>query len=412
MRIRTITYFLNPGWQLNSEAVQKAGLFLQTAREAFTQAGYEVQSIRLATIPFLDLIRANHPKDAVELATTLEQAAHENGIEYLSLGPVFPHQFEGYAMIPSLLEATSSVFFTGSLGTLEGEVSIPAVQACAEVITQAARISPDGFANLRFAALANVPPGSPFFPAAYHSEGPPAFAIGTESADLAVEAFTEVKCLADGRERLVRSFEKHGQALTALANELAQPSDVAFNGIDFTLAPFPEEARSIGSVFERLGVPQVGMSGSLAAAAILADTLDLADFPRAGFNGLFLPVLEDSVLARRAGAGVLSLTDLLLYSCVCGTGLDTLPLPGDATSEQISAVLLDLAALAYRLDKSLTARLMPVPGKAAGDLVRFDFPYFASSQVMELKAAPLTGLLSNRAAFGLRPKRRPLEWPH
>jgi len=154
------------------------------------------------------------------------------------------------------------------------------------------------------------------------------------------------------------------------------------------------------------------MSGSLAAAAILADTLDLADFPRAGFNGLFLPVLEDSVLARRAGAGVLSLTDLLLYSCVCGTGLDTLPLPGDATSEQISAVLLDLAALAYRLDKSLTARLMPVPGKAAGDLVRFDFPYFASSQVMELKAAPLTGLLSNRAAFGLRPKRRPLEWPH
>jgi len=407
MRIRTITYFLNPGWPLNTEAIQKAGLFLQTAHRTFTEAGYEVQSVRLATTPFLDLIRGNHLKDAVELAHTLEQSCQENGIEYLSLGPVFPHQFEGYAMIPSLLEATSSVFVSGSLGTLEGEVSIPAVNACAEVITKASRISADGFANLRFAALANVPPGTPFFPAAYHSDGPPAFAIGTESADLAVEAFSEVECLADGRERLVLAFEKHGQAIAALSQELSQSSDAAFNGIDFTMAPFPEERRSIGSAFERLGVPQVGMSGSLAAAAILADTLDLADFPRAGFNGLFLPVLEDSVLAKRAGDGVLSLTDLLLYSCVCGTGLDTLPLPGDTTPDQISAVLLDLTALAYRLDKPLTARLMPVPGRAAGDPVRFDFPYFASSQVMGIKAACLTGLLSNRAAFGLRPKRRP-----
>jgi uncharacterized protein (UPF0210 family) len=353
------------------------------------------------------LIRGNHLKDAVELAHTLEQSCQENGIEYISLGPVFPHQFEGYSMIPSLLEATSSVFVSGSLGTLEGEVSIPAVNACAEVITKSSRISGDGFANLRFAAVANVLPGTPFFPAAYHSDGPPAFAIGTESADLAVEAFSEVDCLADGRERLVLAFEKHGQAIAALAQGLSQTSDAAFNGIDFTMAPFPDEKRSIGSAFERLGVPQIGMSGSLAAAAILADTLDLADFPRAGFNGLFLPVLEDSVLARRAGDGVLSLTDLLLFSCVCGTGLDTLPLPGDTTPEQISAVLLDLTALAYRLDKPLTARLMPVPGKTAGDAVDFDFPYFARSQVMGMKAARLSGLLSNRAAFGLRPKRRP-----
>jgi uncharacterized protein (UPF0210 family) len=406
MRIRTVTYFLNPGWPVNMEAVQNAGQFLQTAKESLTRAGYEVQSVRLATSPFLDLLRGNHLDDALELATSLEQAAQQHGIQYLSLGPVFPHQFEGYAMIPSLLEATNRVFFSASLGTLEGEVSIPAVHACAEVITRASRISADGFANLRFAALANVPAGAPFFPAAYHSDGPPAFAIGTESADLAVDAFSGVKCLADGRERLVRSFEKHGQTLSSLAGELARQSDVAFNGIDFTMAPYPEESRSIGTAFERLGVPQVGMSGSLAAAAILADTLDLADFPRAGFNGLFLPVLEDSVLARRAAEGILSLTDLLLYSCMCGTGLDTLPLPGDASPDQISAVLLDLTALAYRLDKSLTARLMPIPGKSAGDPVQFDFPYFASSRVMELKAARLTGLLANRAAFGLRPKRR------
>ena len=83
-----------------------------------------------------------------------------------------------------------------------------------------------------------------------------------------------------------------------------------------------------------------------------------------------------------------------MYSAVCGTGLDTVPLPGDASQGQLAAVLLDVAALSLRLDKPLTARLMPVPGKAAGDPTHFDFGFFADSGVMSLEAASLTGLLS------------------
>jgi uncharacterized protein (UPF0210 family) len=133
--------------------------------------------------------------------------------------------------------------------------------------------------------------------------------------------------------------------------------------------------------------------------------MDRAQFARAGFSGLMLPVLEDAVLAQRAAQGLLSVTDLLLYSAVCGTGLDTVPLPGDASAEQLAAVLLDVAALACRLEKSLTARLMPIPGKQAGDLTDFDFAFFANSRVMALKAAALDGLLVGDEAFSLR--RRP-----
>ena len=86
------------------------------------------------------------------------------------------------------------------------------------------------------------------------------------------------------------------------------------------------------------------------------------------FSGLMLPVLEDSVLAERAAEGTLTIKDLLLYSAVCGTGLDTVPLAGDINANQISSILMDLAALSLRLDKPLTARLMPIPGKKAGDL--------------------------------------------
>jgi hypothetical protein len=85
--------------------------------------------------------------------------------------------------------------------------------------------------------------------------------------------------------------------------------------------------------------------------------------------------------------------DLLLYSAVCGTGLDTVPLPGDISVSQLQAILLDLAALAQRLEKPLTARLMPIPGKAAGEETGFDFAYFANSRVLGVRAEPLGGLL-------------------
>jgi uncharacterized protein (UPF0210 family) len=100
-------------------------------------------------------------------------------------------------------------------------------------------------------------------------------------------------------------------------------------------------------------------------------------------------VLEDSILAKRAAEGTLTIKDVLLYSAVCGTGLDTIPLPGDTTSEQLIPLLLDLCALALRLDKPLTARLMPVPGKEAGDDTNFNFAFFAPSKVMAIESAKL-----------------------
>ena len=106
-----------------------------------------------------------------------------------------------------------------------------------------------------------------------------------------------------------------------------------------------------------------------------------------------LPVLEDTGLAGRATEGTLTIRDLLLYSCLCGTGLDTIPLTGETTVEQIAALLLDLAAISVRLSKPLTARLMPIPGKKAGEEIRFDFEYFAASRVMVLPAKELKKVL-------------------
>jgi hypothetical protein len=199
-------------------------------------------------------------------------------------------------------------------------------------------------------------------------------------------------------------MESHASILTQVAHELSEIHAVAFGGIDLTPAPFPEKEHSLGTALERLGLPAVGLHGGVAAAAFLADAIDRAQLPRAGFNGLMLPVLEDATLAERAAEGTLTIRDLLLYSTVCGTGLDTVPLPGDTSVAQLAAILLDLAALSQRLGKPLTARLMPIPGKRAGDPTEFEFGYFANSRVMALDAAPLSGLLAGDETFYLQPR--------
>jgi hypothetical protein len=154
---------------------------------------------------------------------------------------------------------------------------------------------------------------------------------------------------------------------------------------------------------QAFGVPQIGLAGSAATASFIAQCLDQAQFQKTGFCGLFFPVLEDSVLAKNAAEGSLTIKDLLLYATICGTGLDTVPLPGDISIDALYALLLDVGALSLRHDKPLTSRLMPIPNKNAGDDIHFDFPYFADSKVLSLDAQALSGALANARSIDIGP---------
>lgn len=410
MRIRSITCFFNPRARATYQSLDQLGGLLKTARDVFTKAGLAVQTARISTVPFPSLYMTEEVESAVRLAQTMEKDAAERGFDYLSLGPALPQYPESFRLVVPILRETQNVFLSG-LMTLPVRdeathtlVSPQAVRACAEIIHQAAAVTPDGFTNLRFSGLANVGPYGPFFPGSYNQGDRPGFSLAIECADLAYSAARKASSLNDFRENLIETLESQATALSSRANHLAQQYDVDFRGIDFSLAPYPEEWCSLGSALEALGLPALGLSGSLTAAAYLTDTLDRGSWLRAGFNGLMMPVLEDSTLAARAAQGALRVHDLLMYCAVCGVGLDTVPLPGDVTPEQIQALLLDVSALALRLNKPLVARLMPLPGKKAGDATNFDFSYFAPGGVMELPAAPLSGLLAGNEPFSIRPR--------
>lgn len=406
MKIRSITYFCNPKYPLDESILQQAGTFLSKARSAYEAAGFEVQTVRLATLPFPELLGEENIHRLPEITKEIDEIAQQHNIGYVSLGPALPHLPQSYEVIPDAIFVSRNAFFGGWMADAARGLDLSAIRACAEVIVRCASLEPNGFANLQFAALANVEAGAPFFPAAYHDSNEPMFAIATESADLAVQVFEEAKSLQEGRSALTAEITRQGQNLSKVARSLlADEKPPRFGGIDFSLAPFPDDGYSLGNAVEKMGVAQIGLHGSLAAAAILTEAIDRADFPHTGFSGFMQPILEDSILAKRAAEGTLTVKDALLYSAVCGTGLDTIPLPGDTSAEQITPLLLDLCALALRLDKPLTARLMPIPGKKAGEDTNFDFDFFAPSKVMKLESEGLTKSFSGKGKFHLSPRK-------
>lgn len=400
MKIRSITCFTDPR---DARQLDNLGKMAEAGIRAFGAAGWEVQTTRVATLPFPHWLDTAQPDAALQTMQRMEKECASRGFAYLSIGPAHFNRPADFDLIPDLIAATGSTFVTGIMAEAGAGVSLPAVRACGEIIARCATISPDGFANLRFAALANVPAYTPFFPAAYHGGSQMAFALAVECADAAVSAFQSAASLAEGRAQLLDSLNVAAREMEQIAAQLSGQYGAAFKGFDFSLAPFPEDCCSLAVAMQSLGVDGVGLMGSVAAGAILADTLDQGSWPRAGFNGLMLPVLEDSGMAAATGAA-LTVKDLLLYSTVCGAGLDTVPLPGDATAEQLSALLLDVAALAVRLGKPLTARLMPVPGKNAGEKTEYDFGYFCNGQIMALPARPLQGYFGRDETIPLQPR--------
>src|SRR5688572_1089829 len=98
MKIRSITYFCNPQYPLDEKVLQKAGRFISEAKSAYEAAGYEVQTVRLATIPFPDLLGAEDLSKLPELTSAIDTIAQQLKIGYVSLGPALPASALSYEL--------------------------------------------------------------------------------------------------------------------------------------------------------------------------------------------------------------------------------------------------------------------------------------------------------------------------
>ena len=372
-KVRTITAFVNVDRTRYQIDFSEAVAFLRKAQITFEQAGYTVQTLRIATQPFNEYVEGMPREDALRFFKNLDGIAQQEKI-MISIGPAYLTGEDGdaqAALLADILQNTNSLYGTVVVTGADG-VNWPATRAAARVVKQLSEKTTHSQGNFRFAAIASVPPGSPFFPAAYDTGGGHRFSVGLESANTVSAAFNGATDSANAKRRLIDMYYQQAFDVEDLGGKLDSMFAWTYLGLD--LSPAPGTDASIGAAIETLSKQPFGTSGTLSAVAVITSALKEIGARRVGYSGLMLPVLEDSRLAERWNAGLISLDSLMSYSAVCGTGLDTIPLPGNISEETLARIIGDVASLSVKWNKPLSARLMPIAGKHAGERTEFSDP--------------------------------------
>jgi uncharacterized protein (UPF0210 family) len=382
-KVRTITAFVRLDTTRYQQQIADTLTMLRGARDTFEKAGYVVESVRITTQPFPEYTRGMSKQAVLAFFHDLDNLAKQDDF-ILSIGPAMLSQQDdpGEAqLLAEILSLTNrihgSVLVAGSDG-----VHWKAVSAAAGVMKYQEDHTASSLGNFRFAALANVPAYTPFYPASYHQGLGHQFAISLESANVVAEVLAVRRDAEATRQALIAGLGTYARSVAAIASRIDHDTGWTYMGLD--LSPAPMKDVSIGSATSGFTGQRFGTSGTLTAAATITSALHDIMVKQTGYSGVMMPILEDTRLAQLWGEGALSMDQLLAYSAVCGTGLDTVPLPGDVTMDQLERIIGDVATLSARLSKPLSARLLPVAGLKPGDITSFDDPNLVNTVIQPL----------------------------
>ncbi len=382
MKVRTITTGVSLSYPVEELRIKKAAEFNSRARRMFEDKGYEVQTLRVATQPWAEYLGKLSQSQIIDEIRNIEKICLDNGIDFASIGTVA--DLNSIDLIPQITKQTSVISASVTIGDVASGINYEAARRAARVVVRISKETDGGYGNFRFAALSNCPPDIPFFPASYH-KGRTCFSIGLECSDLVSKAFEKSKDLAEAEKNLKATFASEVKDVEKIAREIEKEEKIFLKGIDVSTAPSLQENESIAFAFEKLNLAKFGAPGTLAISGMITKVLKSLDVKKCGYSGLMLPVLEDFGLAGRCSEGLFGVDAILLYSAVCGTGLDCIPLPGNISEDKIYAILLDMATLSIKLNKPLSARLLPVPDKNAGEMTHFESPYLIDCKIPEVK---------------------------
>ena len=386
-KIRAITAFINLDRAKYRQQIAETLAFLRSAKEVFRQGGYEVQTIRITTQPFPQYTQGMTPEQAVAFFKEYDALAAKEGFD-ASIGPAMLNEGDTEAQADLLGEILRQTKILNGSVAVAGEDGVRwnAVAAAARVIKKLSETSEHSQKSFNFAATAMVPPFTPFYPASYHTGFGRQFALALQSANTVTEVFRNTAEPAAAQRKLTERLANFAFAIQALAEKVDAQSGWTYMGID--LSPAPLKDVSIGEAIENLTSRPFGAVGTLTAAAAITAAIKNVGVKQVGYTGLMLPVLEDARLAKRWSEGRITIDALLAYSAVCGTGLDTVPLPGDTTLNELTRIIGDMASLAVKWHKPLSARLLPVAGKLSGQMTEFDDPFLVNATIQPLSGEP------------------------
>ena len=384
-RIRAVTAFIEVDSKNPTASIQDAQKFLAGAKDTLNKAGYEGGGGRITTQPFPLYTKGMKRQDAVAMLHKMGEAA-SSGRTTLCIGPAMLHDNDETGPVDVLIDILLEGSVNGNLVIADEQgIHWRGVQQGARVINTLAKRSDHGNANVNFGAMALIKPYGPYYPSSYHVGKGHAFTLAMEGANVVADVFAHNRDPREAEQQLTAEFSRYTKELEAVAKQISASTGWTYEGIDAT--PAPQRERSIGGAIESFTGGPFGSSGSLTASGIITRALLATPVKHAGTSSPMLPVMEDSVLASRYGEGAYTLTSLLSYSAVGANGLETVPLPGDITEEQIAHILGDVATVAFKDKTALSARLLPSPGRHAGEKSDFTVSYLINTTLQPLPGA-------------------------
>ncbi|HTV51807.1 MAG TPA: DUF711 family protein [Steroidobacteraceae bacterium] len=383
-KVRAITGFVRLDPHAYRAQIAAALHVLRAAKHAFEAQGYEVETLRLVTQPLPELIAGESDTAALALLKSLDDLSVKESF-LPSVGPAMMRDADDPKSMQLLARALSTLpnIEANAIIAAEDGIHWRVIHQSALLVRYVTDHSPHSQGNFNFTATAMLKPYGPFFPGTYHTGSGRRFSIGFEGAKVVQEVFARTHGdFPQSVSQLTAQLTVHAKVAERVGTQVAATTGWIFMGVDPTPAPLADV--SIGAAIESYTGAKFGSSGTLTAALAITSAVKAVPVKQIGYSGLMVPVMEDKLLAQRWSEGTYNTDALLAYSAVCGTGLDTVPYPGDISVGQLERIFGDVAALAWKWNKPLSARLQPIAGKKPGERTDFHDQYLFNTQLHPL----------------------------
>lgn len=367
----------------------RAEKLVETGKEIELKFGIPIVNKRVSVTP-IALVGASCCKttqDFVEIAKTLDKAAHRIGVNFIGGYSALVSKGMTAAdrllieSVPEALAVTERVCSSVNVGSTKTGIDMDAVKLVGETVCKAAELTKDNgsIACAKFVVFCNAPDDNPFMAGAFHgvTEGDTIINVGVSGPGVVKRAIAEVHGADFGTlcETIKKTAFKVTRVGQLVAREASQRLGVPFGIIDLSLAPTPAVGDSVAEILEEMGLEYVGAPGTTAALALLNDQVKkggiMASSYVGGLSGAFIPVSEDQGMIDSVNAGALTVEKLEAMTCVCSVGLDMIAIPGNTRPSTVSGIIADEMAIGMINQKTTAVRLIPVYGKDVGDTVEF-----------------------------------------
>ena len=373
--------------RMREKILRYAGKLVETGRSIEAEFGVPIINKRIAVTPISLVAEPSGEDNYVEWAVELDKLAKElevdfiGGFSALVQKGITPGDRTLIKSIPQALTVTDRVCSSINLGTTKSGINMDAVRDMGYIIKEAAELTKekDGLGCAKLVVFCNAPEDNPFMAGAFHGpgEGDAVLSVGVSGPGVikaACEAYKgrPLDEVADGIKKMAFKITRMGQLV---GTEAARRLGVNFGILDLSLAPTPYVGDSVARILEELGLEAAGAPGTTAALAMLTDMVKkggvMASTNVGGLSGAFIPVSEDEGMIAAVKAGSINLEKLEAMTCVCSVGLDMIAIPGDTSASTISGIIADEMAIGMVNNKTTAVRIIPVPGKGAGEWAEF-----------------------------------------